>query len=218
VVLPSEWAIMDTITGPLYEAMFSLDLHGKKFYVQYFMFDDIENSPIAVSRRRTIATSRCISVDAKHEENSSHVSRIPVVSETGNSIELTFLSSSAANSILRTKGTQPADVDVRIVAFKICSIWHQQNNVSSLFHDGVSSMKPVFYRCPSLRGGDTIIWLQLETCFLDDKQSHCSYSHLSFQKICYRRANKAVGFCTPRVGSIWGVEYGILNCLRRARS
>jgi hypothetical protein len=30
VVLPSEWAIMDTCTGPLYEAMFSRDLHGKK--------------------------------------------------------------------------------------------------------------------------------------------------------------------------------------------
>jgi hypothetical protein len=56
---------------------------------------------------------------------------------------------SAANSIIRTKGPQPADVDNRIVAFKICSIWHQKSDVSSLFHDGVSSKQPVFYRCPS---------------------------------------------------------------------
>jgi hypothetical protein len=174
VVLPSEWAIMDTCTGPLYEAMFSRDLHGTKGSGPYFRFDDIENSPIVVSRRRTLATSRCIFVDAKQEENSSHVSRIPVVAEPGDSIEVTFLSSSAANSILRTTGSQPADVDNRIVAFKICSIWHQQSTVSSLFHDGVSSKEPVFYRCPSLKGGDTIAELQLETCLIDDKQSHYS--------------------------------------------
>jgi hypothetical protein len=137
VVLPSEWAVMDTCTGPLYEAMFSRDLHGKKGSGPYFMFDDIGNSPIIVSRRRTIATSQCIFVDTKQEEKSSHVPRLPVVSVTGDSIELTFVSSKAANSILRTKGPQPADVYSRIVALKICSIWHQQSNVSSLFHDGV---------------------------------------------------------------------------------
>jgi hypothetical protein len=126
------------------------------------MFDDIENSPIVISRRRTIETSRCIFVHAKQEESSSHVSRLPVVSEPCDSIELTFLSSSAANSILRAKGSQPVDVDNRIVAFKICSTWHQQSNVSSLFHDGVSSNKLVFYRCPSLKGGDIIVELQLE--------------------------------------------------------
>jgi hypothetical protein len=103
------------------------------------------------------------------------VPRLPVVSVPGDSIELIFLSSNAANSILRTKGPQPADVDNRIVAFKICSIWHQQSNISSLFHDGVFSMQPVFYRCHSLKGGDAIVELQPETCFLDDKQSHYSY-------------------------------------------
>jgi hypothetical protein len=127
VVLPSEWDIMDTCTGPLYEAMFSRDLHGKKGSGPSFMFDDIEKSPIVVSRRRTIATSQCIVVDEKQKENSSHVSRLSVVTEPGDSIEVTFLSSSTANSILRTKGPQPADVDIRIVAFKICSIWHQQS-------------------------------------------------------------------------------------------
>jgi hypothetical protein len=86
VVLPSEWAIMDTCTGPLYEAMFSRDLHGTKGSGPYFMFDDIENSPIVVSRRRTIATSQPIFVAAKQEESSSHVSRIHVVAEPGNSI------------------------------------------------------------------------------------------------------------------------------------
>jgi hypothetical protein len=158
----------------LYEAMFSRDLHGTKGSGPYFMFDDIENSPIVVSRRRTLANCQCIFVDAKQEEKSSHVSRIPVVAEPGDSIEVTFLSSSAANSILRPTGPQPADVDNRIVAFKICSIWHQQSNVSSLFHDGVSSKQLVIYRFPSLKGGDTIAELQLETCFLDDKQSHYS--------------------------------------------
>jgi hypothetical protein len=119
VVLPSEWAIMDTCTCPLYEAMFSRDLYGKKGSRPYFMFDDIENSPIVISRLRTIATSKFLFVDAKQEETSSHVSIIPVVADPGDSIEVTFLSSSEENSILRTKGPQPADVDNRIVAFKI---------------------------------------------------------------------------------------------------
>jgi hypothetical protein len=98
------------------------------------------------------------------------VSRIPVVAEPGDCIEVTFLSSSAENSILRPTGPQPADVGNRIVVFKICFIWHQQSNVSSLFHDGVFSKQPAFYMCSSLKGGDTIAEMQLETCFLDDKQ------------------------------------------------
>jgi hypothetical protein len=147
VVLPSEWAIMDTCTGPLYKAMFSRDLQVNKGSGPYFMFDDIENSPIVVSRRRSIATSQCIFVNAKQEENSSLVTRLPVVAEPGDTIEVTFLSSSAANSILRTEGPQPADVDNRIVPFKICYIWYQQSKVLSLFHDGVSSKQPVFYSC-----------------------------------------------------------------------
>jgi hypothetical protein len=91
VVLPSEWAIVDTCTGPLYEAMFSRDLHGNKFSGPYFMFDDIENSPIVVSRRRTIATSQSIFVDFKQEENCSHLSRLTVVAEPVDSTEVTFL-------------------------------------------------------------------------------------------------------------------------------
>jgi hypothetical protein len=165
---------MDACSGPLYEAMFSRDLHGTKGHGPYFMLDDIENSPIVVSRRRTLETSQSIFPDAKQKEISSHVFRITVVAEPGDCIEVTFLSSSTANSILRPTGPQPADVDNRIVAVKICSIWHQQSNVSSLFHDGVYSKQPVFYRCPSLKGGDTIAELQLETCFLDDKKSHYS--------------------------------------------
>jgi hypothetical protein len=50
------------------------------------MFDDIENSPIDISRRKTIATFQCIFVDAKQEETSSHVSRLLVVAEPGGSI------------------------------------------------------------------------------------------------------------------------------------
>jgi hypothetical protein len=99
-VLPSEWAIMDTYTARLYEAMFSRDIHGTKGSGPYFMFDDIENSPIVVSRRRTLETCQCIFVDAMQEENSSHVSRIPVVAEPGDCIEVTFLYSSAENCIL----------------------------------------------------------------------------------------------------------------------
>mgnify|MGYP003498216731 CR=1 FL=1 len=86
-----------------------------------------------------------------------------MVAEPCDYIAITVISSKAANSILRTKVPQAADINDRIVAFKICSIWHQQSNVSSLFHDEVSSMQPVFYRCPSMKGGDTIVELQLET-------------------------------------------------------
>ena len=99
VVLPSEWAIMDTSTGPLYEDMFCSDLNAKKGSGPYFMFDDIENSPIVVSRRRTISTSQCIFVDATMENNSAHVSRLPVVAEPGDYIDVTFLSSDAADNI-----------------------------------------------------------------------------------------------------------------------
>jgi hypothetical protein len=58
VVFPSEWEIMDTCTGPLYEVMLCRDLHGKKGSGPYFMLEEIENSPIVVYRRRTIATSQ----------------------------------------------------------------------------------------------------------------------------------------------------------------
>jgi hypothetical protein len=103
-------------------------------------------------------------------ENSVHFSGLPGIAEPGD-IELIFLSSNAADSTLRTKGHQAADVNNRVVSFTICSIWHQKCNVPSLFHDRVYSRKPVFYRCTLLKGGDTIVELQIETCFLDDKKN-----------------------------------------------
>jgi hypothetical protein len=48
VVHPSEWAIMNSCPGPLHEAIFSLYLHGTKGSGPFFMFDDIDNSPIFV--------------------------------------------------------------------------------------------------------------------------------------------------------------------------
>jgi hypothetical protein len=68
--------------------------------------DDIESSPIVVSRRRTIAASQCIVVDSMQEDKSVHISRHIALSEPGDSIEETFLSSNVANSILETKANQ----------------------------------------------------------------------------------------------------------------
>jgi hypothetical protein len=65
-----------------------------------------------------------------------HFSGLPGIAEPGD-IELIFLSSNAADSTLRTKGHQAADVNNRVVSFTICSIWHQKCNVPSLFHDRV---------------------------------------------------------------------------------
>ena len=148
---------MDTSIGPLYEAMFCRRLNANKGSRPYFMFDLIEKFPIVASRKRTTETSQCIFVDSVQEDNSAHVSRLPVVADTGQSIEVTFLSSNAADSILGTQVPQTVDVSHRILSFKIRSIWHQRSNDSSFFHAGPSSREPLFYRCVSLKGGDTIV-------------------------------------------------------------
>jgi hypothetical protein len=80
-----------------------------------------------------------------------------VVAELGDSIEVAFLSSYVATSFLETKANQTVDVKTRIVAFKTDSVWHKQIIVSILFHDGVSSRQPLFYKCPSLKGGENSI-------------------------------------------------------------
>jgi hypothetical protein len=100
----------------------------------YIMCEDIENSPIVVSIRRTIATSQCIFVDSMQEDYSAHMSRLPGVAEPGDSKEVTFLTSNAANCILETIAKQTVDVNNRIMAsrsalydtnkatFQVCSM------------------------------------------------------------------------------------------------
>jgi hypothetical protein len=91
--------------------------------------DDIESSSIVVYRRRTIATSQCIVVDSIQEDKSVHMSRHSALAEPGDSIEVTFISSNVANSMLKSKANLTRDVNNRIVASKIDYLWHQQSNV-----------------------------------------------------------------------------------------
>jgi hypothetical protein len=50
VIVPSEWAILDTCTAPLFEALFSLPSNASLASVPSFMFDNIENIPIVRPR------------------------------------------------------------------------------------------------------------------------------------------------------------------------
>jgi hypothetical protein len=63
------------------------------------------------------------------EDKTVHMSRHSALAEPGDSIEVIVLSSNVANSMLKTKANLTVNVNNRIVASNIESLWHQQSNV-----------------------------------------------------------------------------------------
>jgi hypothetical protein len=100
VVVPSEWAILDTCTAPLFEALFSFPSSASTASGPSFVFDDIENIPNVGHRKSVVDSSSYIFVDANQEEDEASSLKIPVPAGPGDCIEVEFISSIKANSIL----------------------------------------------------------------------------------------------------------------------
>jgi hypothetical protein len=76
----------------------------------------------------------------------------------------------------------------------------------------------VFYRCTSLQGGDTIVELELETFFLNDKQSYYSYLFIyRFRRSVPGEPTKQLVFA-PRESVVAGeLNLALFHCLRHAK-
>ena len=83
VVVPSEWAILDTCTAPLFDALFSLPSRASTASGTSFVFDDIENTPIVRHRKSVVDSSSYIFVDANQEEDAAPFPKIPVPAGPG---------------------------------------------------------------------------------------------------------------------------------------
>jgi hypothetical protein len=159
VVLPSEWAILDTCTAPLFEALFSRHSSASTSSGPSFLFDDIENTPIVRQRKSVVDASRYIFVDALQKEDAAPFPRLPVPSGPGDCIEVKFTSSIEADSILGTAtvAEMQAGTTVRLATFNIVSIWDVPNEAPSF--PGTSRSFNMFSRCRTMKPGDTVVEL-----------------------------------------------------------
>jgi hypothetical protein len=106
VVLPNEWARLDTCTAPLFEALYGHHYGlAKKNTGPSFIFEDIENVPIVRQRQSTIDASHHIFVDAAPDAEQPQRRRLPVIGEAGESIRVSFNSCPAADQILGSDTT-----------------------------------------------------------------------------------------------------------------
>jgi hypothetical protein len=122
VILPSEWAIFDTSTGVLYEAMF-----GRRFCPGYrssqgFVFGDIEDVPIVRNRARTLDMSEHLFLDSP-EDGAVQSKKLPVLAGPHEFVEVSFLSSEAVNRILRPQAVYVEGEHYRATVCMISAIW-----------------------------------------------------------------------------------------------
>jgi hypothetical protein len=163
VVLPSEWAILDTSTGPLYEAMFGRHSSALKGSGPRFVFEDIENAPIVRNRPKIIDPSHYIFVDAASSETLMECPRLPVVAEVGDCISVRFAPSQGADQILQSLNYDLPEENKHTVTFTIRFMWNVGGECYSSSTYTSSSNQPLFLTCSSLKAGDTVVELQLET-------------------------------------------------------
>jgi hypothetical protein len=100
VVVPSELAIFDTCTAPLFDALFSLPSSASTASGPSFVFDNIENKPIVRHRKSVVNASSYIFVKANQEGDEARSADISVPAGPGDCIEVEFISSIEADSIL----------------------------------------------------------------------------------------------------------------------
>ena len=159
VVVPSEWAILDTCTAPLFDALFSLPSSASTASGPSFVFDDIENTPIVRHRKSVVDSSSYIFVDANQEEDTAPFPKLPVPAGPGDCIEVEFMSSIEADYILGSEigADMQAGTKVQLAIFTIVSIWDVHNEASS-FSGTIQSLKR-FAKCRTMKPGDTVVEL-----------------------------------------------------------
>jgi hypothetical protein len=125
-----------------------------------FVFDDIENTPIVRHRKSLVDSYSCVFVDANQEEDEAPSPQIPVPAGPGDCIEVKFISSIEAYSILGLEigAEMQAGTKSQLAVFTIVSTWNVHNEASS-FSEAIQSPKLCAKR-RTMKPGDTVVELK----------------------------------------------------------
>jgi hypothetical protein len=185
IVLPCEWALLDAATTPVFDAMFGHHVGMSEHKKPSFVFEGIEGTPIVQDRWKAIDTSHRIFVDASAHTEGRPCRMLPVFAQAGHGIEIQVMASAAADSIFGfisegrvVDGEQP---NARTVKGTIRSIWELGGSELDLEHWKGAQENVSFYKCASLKSGDTIAEVSLE---VDDNQGF----ELCFLVYSFRRS------------------------------
>jgi hypothetical protein len=109
-------------------------------------------------------------VDANQEEDEAPSPNIPVPAGPGDCIEVEFISSIEADSILGLEigADMQAGTESQFEVFTIVSIWDVHNEASS-FSEAIQSLKR-FAKCRTMKPGDTVV--ELNPTFGDTLEEH----------------------------------------------
>jgi hypothetical protein len=195
IVVPSEWAILDTCTAPLFDALFGLHPSASTTSGPSFVFDDIENTPIVRHRESVVDTSSYIFVDANQQQDAAPSSRIPVPAGPGDYIEVEFISSIEADSILGTEtgADMQAGTKVQLAIFTIVSIWDVHNEANS--SSGTRQTLECFAKCRTMKPGDTVV--ELSPTFGDTLGEYSFILLYRFRRVVPGEAIRQL-YCIPR--------------------
>jgi hypothetical protein len=164
IVLPSAWALMDTATGVLYDAMFGNQTRPGAFHTfssTEYIFEGIEDVPIVRSRSMNLDMSQVIFVDPVEESDGQDDLRnalLPEAAGPGDVVCVTFVTSDANNMALMKKHAVPVagDGDTMTLTGTIRSVWHVGGD-SVIFRDAEHPRAPLpFGSCHSLNAGDIV--------------------------------------------------------------
>jgi hypothetical protein len=154
-VVPSEWAILDSCTAPLFDALISLHLSSSTTSGSSFVFDDIENTAFVRHGKSVVDAYGYIFMDANQEEDAAQFSKLPVPAGPGCRIEIKVVSSIEAYSILGTETgvDMQSGTTVQLEMSTIVSLWDVCNDARS-FSGTRWSLKPSS-NCRTMKPGDT---------------------------------------------------------------
>jgi hypothetical protein len=164
IVLPSAWALMDTATGVLYDAMFGNRTRPGVFHTfssTDYVFEGIEDVPIVRSRSMNLDMSQGILVDpAEGSDGQDDLRNAQLPEPTGpvDVVCVTFVMNDANHMVLMKNHAVPVagDRDTMSLTGTIRSVWHVGGE-SVLFRDAKHSRSPLpFGSCHSLNEGDVV--------------------------------------------------------------
>jgi hypothetical protein len=138
------------------------------------VFHNIENTPIVRHRKSVVDAYSYIFVDANQEGDEAPSPNIPVPAGPGECIEVEFISSIEADSILGSKiyADVQAGTKSQLEGITIDCIWDVHNEASS-FPETAQSPK-CFAKCKTMNPGDTVV--ELHPTFGDTPEEYSSVS------------------------------------------
>jgi hypothetical protein len=132
IVLPSAWALIDTATGVLYDAMFWNRTRPGAFHTfssTEYIFEGIEDVPTVRNRSMNLDMSQVIFVDpaeGSDGQDDLRNAQLPEAAGPGDVVCVTFLMSDANHMALMKKHAVPVvgDGDTMSLTGTIRSLWH----------------------------------------------------------------------------------------------